>query len=79
MHFLLKTVNFWQFFLIFSKTVLCKGLRFFALRSVSQNAKLELLKTTLGNTFKFFTIRGVPYGQKVTRNRKKGQTKFQKK
>ena len=27
-----------QFFMIFSKTVLCRGLRFFALRSVSQNA-----------------------------------------
>ena len=32
-----------------------------------------------GNIFKFFTIRGVPYGQKVTRRRKKGGTNFQKK
>jgi len=29
---------FRQFFLIFSRTVLSRGLRFFALRSVSQNA-----------------------------------------
>ena len=29
---------FRQFFLIFSRTVLCRGLRFFALHSVSQDA-----------------------------------------
>ena len=61
---------FRQFFLIFSRTVLSRGLRFFALRSVSKNAYFELSKTTFGNIFKFFTIRGVPYGQKVTRRRK---------
>ena len=32
---------FRQFFLIFSRTVLCRGLRSFALRSVSQNAKTK--------------------------------------
>ena len=36
--FLFKTANFWQFFLNFSRTVLCIGLPFFALRSVSRNA-----------------------------------------
>ena len=36
------------------------------LRSVSQNPQYELSETTLG----MFTIRGVPYGQKVTRSEK---------
>ena len=50
---------FMQFFLIFSRTVLCRGLVFFALRSVSQNASFELSKTTFEIFFKYFTIRGV--------------------
>ena len=62
MHCFIKTANLWQLFLIFSRTVLCRELWFFELRSVFQNAKFKLLKTTIGNDFKFFTL-GVPYGQ----------------
>ena len=32
----------------------------------------ELSKTTLRKNVKFFTTRGVPYGQKVTQSRKNG-------
>ena len=45
--FLVKTANIWQFFLIISRTMLCRGLQFFALRSVSQNAFFELSKQHL--------------------------------
>ena len=58
MHFSLKTANFWQFFVIFLRTVLRRGLRFFALRSVSLNALFEVSKTIFGNIYQFFTIRG---------------------
>ena len=61
--FFVKNNKFLAVILIFSRTVLCRGLRFFALRSVSQNAYFQLSKTTFGNIFIFFTISGVPYGQ----------------
>ena len=51
--------------------VLCTGLRFFALRLVSQN---KLSKTTLENVSNFS-----PCGQKVTRSRKKVKKNSQKK
>ena len=39
---------------------------------------MELSKTTFGNIFKFFTIRGDSYGQKVTRSGKKVEKKKKK-
>ena len=56
-----KKTNFSRFFLIFSKTILCKDLRFFALHSVHQDASFELSKLTIGQFFRFFTHRGDPY------------------
>ena len=65
MHFLLKMANFRQFFLIFSRTVFCKGLRFF-LRCVQCPKTLNLsYQKQHSEKIKFFTIRGVPYGQKL--------------
>ena len=46
-NFLLRTANFWQFFMIFSRTVTFRGLWFFVLRSVSTNSQLKLTKTAL--------------------------------
>ena len=40
-----KIVQFWQFFLIFSESVLYRELRFFALHSVHQDASFELSKS----------------------------------
>ena len=52
---------FWLNFLIFSKTVLCKELRYFVLHSVHQDAYFELSKSTIRQFFRFFTIRGDPF------------------
>ena len=43
-----RNANFWWFFLIFSETVLCKELKFFALHSVNQDTSFELSKSTIG-------------------------------
>ena len=53
-----KNNHFLAVFLDFSRTVLCRGLWFFALCSVSQDAQFKLLKTIFGNIFKKFTIWG---------------------
>jgi hypothetical protein len=53
-----KMTNLSRFFLIFSETVLCRELRFFALHSVHQNPSFELSKSTFGQ---FFTLRGDPF------------------
>ena len=53
--------------LIFSKMVLCRRLCFLRCEKCPKTLKLAL-----ENTFKFFTIRGDPYCQKVTQSRKKG-------
>ena len=45
---LVKNGYFMMFFLIFSETVLCKGLGFFVLHSVRQDASFELSKTSFG-------------------------------
>ena len=47
--------------MIFSETVLCKELGSFALRSVHQDASLELSKTAFRQFFGFFITRGDPY------------------
>ena len=70
---------FRQFFLIFSRTVLSRELRFFVLRSVSQNAQFELSKTTFGTVFKFFTIRGSLTVKKLPGEEKKVKHFFKKK
>ena len=76
-------MHFWQFlgifFWFFSKVVLCRGLQFFALQSVSQNALFELSKTTFGTILKIFIIRGVPHSQKLTGVEKKGNKNLKKK
>ena len=64
---------FMNFFLICSKTVLSRGLQFFCVAFSVPKRLIWANKKKFGNFFKFFTIRGVPYGQKVTRSRKKGQ------
>ena len=66
-----------QFFFWIKKMVLFRGLRFFALWSMFQNDLFGLSKTTVKHIFKFFTIWGVPYCQKVTWSRKKVEKKIQ--
>ena len=47
MHILLKADNFWQFFLILSRTVLCRVLWFFALHSVSKTLRKKGKKNNI--------------------------------
>ena len=55
---LVKNGNFRRFFLIFSETVLCRELRFFALHSVYQDASFELSKSIFLTILPFFIIMG---------------------
>ena len=64
---------------IFSRSVLCRGLPFFCIAFSVPKHLLWAIKSKIWKNFKFFTIRGVPYGQKVTRCGKKSKKKFQKK
>ena len=54
--------KFGRFFLIFSKTVLCRELRFFALLSVHQNLSFDISKSTIWQLLWFFALRGDPWG-----------------
>ena len=56
-----KHDHFWRLFLIFSETIPCQELGFFALRSVHQDASFELSKTAFGQFFIFFILRGDPF------------------
>ena len=67
MHFLLKTANFWHFFLIFSRRCFVEGCGFLRWVQCPKTLNLSYQK----QHFKFFTIRGVPYGKKVDHSRKK--------
>ena len=49
-----KSVFFYRFFLIFSETVLCRELGFFALHSVHQDASFKLSKSTFLTILPFF-------------------------
>ena len=44
----------------FSEAVLCREMRFFALKSVDKNRSFELSKSTIQQFFRFFAIRGHP-------------------
>ena len=59
-YFLQCMVSKMRFFLIFSETLLCKELVFFALHSVQQDASFELLKTFFGIFLIFFIKRRDP-------------------
>ena len=70
MHLLLKTNNFGQLFLIFQEWCFVEGCGFLRCAQCPKALNLSY-QTPFGNIFKFLTIRGDPYGHKVTRSRKK--------
>ena len=65
--------------MIFSETVLCRELGFFALRSVHQDASFELSKTVIGQFFKFVIIRRFRGVKKLPCMEKKFEKNFPKK